>query len=49
MEEGARHGVEAGVDVSRRCGVLAAHEAGAELALGHEEVDVVGADEVLFC
>jgi hypothetical protein len=36
-----------GVDVPGGGGLLAAHVPGAELSDGHEQVDVVGADEVL--
>ena len=47
VEDLARDGLELREDVSRARGVLAAHDARAELARGRQQVDVVRAHEVL--
>mmetsp|Transcript_58836 Transcript_58836/g.168974 ORF Transcript_58836/g.168974 Transcript_58836/m.168974 type:complete len:955 (+) Transcript_58836:1131-3995(+) len=38
---------QARVDVTRRGGILASLQAGSELALGHQQIQIVGANEVL--
>ena len=46
-EDGAADGRQSSEDVTGRRVVLAALEAGTELTGGHQEVDVVGSDEIL--
>jgi hypothetical protein len=47
MENKSGEGTHVREDVTGRGGVFAAMESGPELAAGDEQVDVVGADEVL--